>query len=90
MNVGVEVLVWVVAIAGIYILVDGVIEPPMHMFHWILIVAGIIMFVIGLIPILNGFEVISFQIPFLNNKIVYWTIITLEGLGLSIAGVTMH
>ncbi|MCX8147570.1 MAG: hypothetical protein N3D84_03825, partial [Candidatus Woesearchaeota archaeon] len=30
-NLPTSVLVWIVAIAGLYILIDGFIEPPMHM-----------------------------------------------------------
>jgi len=89
-NLGTGVLVWIVAIAGFYILIDGFIEPPMHIFHWLLIITGLILMVIGLLPILHNFGVIGFSIPGMDNLIVYWVIITLEGLGLAIAGTTMH
>ncbi|MBU0536296.1 MAG: hypothetical protein KKE20_04985 [Nanoarchaeota archaeon] len=86
----VGVLIWITAIAGFYILIDGFIEPPMHIFHWLLIIAGLIMMVIGLLPILHSFGVIGFKIPGMDNLVVYQVIITMEGLGLAIAGTTMH
>ncbi|MFC1755114.1 hypothetical protein ACFL96_17260 [Thermoproteota archaeon] len=86
----VNILVWIVAVAGLYILIDGFIEPPMHIFHWILIIAGVIMMIVGLIPILAQFGVIGFSIPGMDKLVVYWIIITLEGIGLAIAGTTMH
>lgn len=89
-NMPTGVLVWVVALAGFYILIDGFIEPPMHIFHWLLIIAGLIMMVIGLIPILHSFGTIGFTIPGMDSLIIYWVIIGLEGLGLVIAGTTMH
>ncbi len=89
-NLGTGVLVWIVAIAGLYILIDGFIEPPMHIFHWLLIIAGLIMMVLGLIPILHTFGVIGFSMPGMDSMILYWIVISLEGLGLAIAGLTMH
>jgi hypothetical protein len=90
LNMPMGVLVWVVAIAGFYILIDGFIEPPMHIFHWLLIISGLIMMVVGLIPILHSFGTIGFTIPGMDSLIIYWVIIGLEGLGLVIAGTTMH
>lgn len=89
-NMPVGVLVWIVAVAGLYILIDGFIEPPMHIFHWLLILAGLIMMVIGLIPILHSFGTIGFTIPGMDNLVLYWVLITLEGFGLALAGTTMH
>lgn len=91
LNLPVSVLVWVIAVAGLYIVVDGFIEPPMHMFHWALILGGVILLVIGLIPLLFSFKVIGFTVPFLGeNLIVYQVMIGIEGLFLAIAGLTMH
>ncbi|MCX6706958.1 MAG: hypothetical protein NT001_02345, partial [Candidatus Woesearchaeota archaeon] len=73
-NLPTGVLIWVVAIAGFYILIDGFIEPPMHIFHWLLIFAGLIMMVIGLIPILHSFGTIGFTIPGMDSLIIYWVI----------------
>lgn len=89
-NMPTSVLVWVVAIAGLYILIDGFIEPPMHIFHWLLILSGLILMVIGLIPILHSFGTIGFTIPGMDNLLIYQVLISIEGLGLVIAGTTMH
>lgn len=91
LNLPVSVLIWVIAVAGLYIVVDGFIEPPMHMFHWALILGGVILLIIGLIPLLFSFKVIGFTVPFLGeNLIVYQVMIGIEGLFLAIAGLTMH
>lgn len=91
LNLPTTVLVWVIAVAGLYIVIDGFIEPPMHIFHWALIVGGIAMAIIGLIPILFTFKVIGFTVPFLGtNLVVYQVLIAVEGLFLAIAGLTMH
>ncbi|SRR3989344_2429894 len=89
-NLPIGVLVWIVAITGFYILIDGFIEPPMHIFHWLLIFVGLILMVVGLIPILHGFGTIGFTIPGMDNLVVYWVLISLEGFGLILAGTTMH
>lgn len=90
LNLSISFFIWIVALTGFYILIDGFIEPPMHMFHWFLILAGLIMMVIGLIPILNNFGVIGFSLPGMDNMVLYLVVITLEGFGLAIAGTTMH
>lgn len=89
-NLPFQVAVWIIAIAGLYVVVDGFIEPPAHNLHWILIVAGIVLFSIGLLPILHNFGVIGMSFGFLNNLIIYQSIITLEGLLLMIGGLTEH
>ena len=91
LNMPVSILVWVIAVAGAYIVIDGFIEPPMHIFHWALILGGFILLVVGLIPILYSFKAIGFTVPFLGeNLIVYQVLIGVEGLFLAIAGLTMH
>lgn len=82
--------VWVIAVAGLYVVIDGFIEPPAHNLHWFLIVAGIVLFIVGLLPLLFQFQVIGFGIPFLKNLVLYHTIIFLEGLLLVIGGLTEH
>jgi hypothetical protein len=90
-NLPTSILIWVVAFGGCYILIDGFIEPPMHMLHWFLILAGLILAAIGLIPLLHSFGVIGFTIPVLGTKlIVYHIIIGLEGILLMIGGLTEH
>jgi len=89
LNLPVTVMVWVVAAVGLYVLIDGVIEPPMHIFHWLLIIGGVIFMVIGLIPILYSFKVVPFTLP-IKDIIVFQGIVAAEGLMLAIAGLTMH
>lgn len=85
-----SIFFWIIAIAGLYIIIDGLIEPAGHMIHTMLIVTGILFVLIGLVPILNQFGVIKFDIPFLKDLIVYNIIITIEGLMLMSAGFTMR
>lgn len=86
-----EILIWVVAVGGAYVVVDGLIEPKMNMLHPFLIGIGIILLAIGLIPILNKFGIIPFSIPFLGaNLTPYQILITIEGLLLIIGGFTEH
>ena len=89
-NLLAQIAIWIIAVAGLYVVIDGFVEPPAHNLHWILICAGIVLFVVGLLPILFTFKVIGFSIPFLNNLIVYQTLITLEGILLIIGGLTEH
>ncbi|NJL44287.1 MAG: hypothetical protein HC945_03165, partial [Nitrosarchaeum sp.] len=49
-KLGVEIFIWLVAIFGAYVVVDGFIEPPAHKLHWILIVVGLVLLVVGLLP----------------------------------------
>jgi len=81
---------WVIAVAALYILIDGLIEPAGHMLHMAFIGLGLLFFVVGLLPILYTFGVIGFSIPFLDNLVVYNIIITLEGIMLMTAGFTMR
>ncbi|PIN87348.1 hypothetical protein COV19_00505 [Candidatus Woesearchaeota archaeon CG10_big_fil_rev_8_21_14_0_10_44_13] len=91
LNLPVSILVWVIALAGAYVFIDGIIEPQMHILHWALIVSGLVLLIVGLIPILYSFKVIGFTVPFLGgNLVVYQVLIVVEGLLLGIAGPTMH
>ena len=86
-----EILIWVVAVGGAYVVIDGLIEPKMNMLHPFLIGVGIILLAIGLIPILNKFHVIPFSLPFLGASLTpYQILITIEGLLLIIGGFTEH
>ncbi len=84
------IAVWVIAVAGLYIVIDGFIEPPAHNLHWFLIIAGILLFVIGLLPILHAFGVLGLSFGFLDNLILYHALITIEGILLIIGGLTEH
>jgi hypothetical protein len=85
-----SIAIWIIAIAGLYVVIDGFIEPPAHNLHWFLIAAGIVLFLIGFLPILHNFGIIGLSFGFLNNLIVYYSVITLEGLLLIVGGLTEH
>jgi hypothetical protein len=90
-NVVAQVFIWIIAVAGLYIIIDGFIEPPAHNLHWILIAMGLVLFVVGLLPILFTFGVLGWDLgTFLNKLYIYNAIITLEGLLLMIGGLTEH
>jgi hypothetical protein len=89
-NLALSILVWIVAAAGAYVVIDGFIEPPQHSLHWFLIAAGLLLLIIGLIPILNTFGIIGFKLGFLDSLIVYDALITIEGILLLIGGLTEH
>jgi hypothetical protein len=89
-NLPFDIAVWVMAIAGLYVVIDGFIEPPAHGLHWALIVAGIVLFLTGLLPILSNYKVIAMSFGFLNNMLIYNTIITVEGIALMVGGLTEH
>ncbi|MFC1648835.1 hypothetical protein ACFL1B_05235 [Nanoarchaeota archaeon] len=85
-----SIAVWIIAVAGAYLFMDGIIEPKTHSMHWILIMVGLVLLIVGLIPILNSFGYIQFSLGFLDNLVVYNSIISVEGLLLVIAGFGMH
>jgi len=85
-----SIFFWIIAIAGTYIIIDGLIEPAGHGLHKFLLALGLLFIIIGLIPIMNKFGVIKLDIPFLANLVVYNIIITIEGLMLMTAGFTMR
>jgi hypothetical protein len=87
-NLAINVLIWIVAIGGVYVVIDGFIEPPAYTLHWLLILVGIVLLIFGLIPILNGFGIIPFSIPL--GDMVYRILITAEGVLLIIGGLTEH
>jgi len=85
-----QIFFWIIAIAGVYIIIDGLIEPAGHSLHIFLMILGFLFIIVGLIPILNKFGVISLNLSFLANLVVYNSIITIEGLMLMTAGFTMR
>lgn len=85
-----NILIWLIAAGGAYVVIDGFVEPPHHALHWFLIIAGLVLLAVGLIPILHTFNVIGFTIPFLDNMVVYHILVTLEGLLLVVGGLTEH
>jgi hypothetical protein len=89
-NIKFEIAIWIIAVAGLYVVIDGFIEPPAHSLHWFLIGAGILLFIIGLLPILSNYKVIGMSFGFLNNLYIYQAVITIEGVLLMIGGLTEH
>lgn len=87
-NMAVDILIWVVALGGAYVVIDGFIEPPAHSLHWFLILAGLVLLITGLIPILHTFGTIGFTLPL--DDMIYRIIITVEGVLLIIGGLTEH
>lgn len=85
-----SIFFWIIAVGGVYIFIDGIIEPKAEFLHLALLLIGLVFVAVGLIPILNKFGTISFNIPFLANMVVYNIIITIEGLMLMTAGFTMR
>lgn len=85
-----QIFFWIIAIAGVYIIVDGLIEPAGHSLHIFLMILGLLFVIVGLIPILNRFGVVHLNLSFLANLVVYNSIITIEGLMLMTAGFTMR
>ncbi|MFT4343584.1 MAG: hypothetical protein ACMXYE_02445 [Candidatus Woesearchaeota archaeon] len=81
---------WIIALAGLYIVIDGMIEPSGHSLHMILLALGGLFILVGLLPILNSFGVVDFQVPFLENLVVFNIIITVEGFLLILGGLTMR
>jgi len=84
------VAVWVIAVAGLYVVIDGFIEPPAHGLHWFLIAAGLVLFLVGLLPVLHSFGVIGMSFGFLDNLVLYHSVITIEGILLLVGGLTEH
>lgn len=89
-----QIAIWIIAVAGLYVVIDGFIEPPAHNLHWFLIAAGLVLFITGLLPILFKFGVLGFNIWGAFSEtirlIIYQTIITIEGILLIIGGLTEH
>jgi len=85
-----SIFIWIIAVGGAYIVIDGFIEPPLHSLHWILILLGFVFLVIGLVPLLHKFNVIPFTINFLESMVVYNIVIAVEGFLLLVGGLTEH
>ncbi len=85
-----SIAIWVIAVAGLYVVIDGFIEPPAHNLHWFLIAGGIVLFLVGLLPVLHSFGVIAMSFGFLDNLVLYHSIITIEGILLVVGGLTEH
>ncbi len=75
-----QILVYILAFGGLFIIVDSFFEFTFHSGLGITtLLVGLVVFGLGLIVILNGMGVVSFTIPFLS-EIVYYILFMLEGL----------
>ncbi len=75
-----NVLVYILAFGGLYIIVDSFFEFTFHSGIGITtLLVGLVVFGLGLVVILSSMNVISFSVPFLS-PIVYYILFMLEGL----------
>lgn len=81
-----NILQYIVAIAGLVLIIDAFME--MDTIRVVSLIIGIIVLALGVIPVLNSFNIIGFTIPFLTATI-YQAIFVLEGLFLVIAAFAM-
>jgi len=78
---------YIITIAGIYLLVDSFMED--HGLRMISIVVALVVIILGLVPLLNSFGLIGFTIPLFGTPILYYVIFLIEGVFLMIAAFTM-
>ncbi|MCF7861237.1 hypothetical protein K9M79_03240 [Candidatus Woesearchaeota archaeon] len=78
---------WLVALGGLYLLYDSFLDWHEDLGRIAFFVA-LFMIGIGIVPILNQFNVIGFSIPFLSNM-VYYILFIIEGLFLMVVGMQM-
>ncbi|MBW2999135.1 hypothetical protein KY339_00555 [Candidatus Woesearchaeota archaeon] len=87
-NVIAAIALWIIAGGGLYLVIDTFLEwgNPMA---WLSFIVGIVVLAVGLIPLLNSFGVIGFNIPFLSVT-VYNIIFVIEGFALFLASFFME
>ncbi|MAG07947.1 hypothetical protein CMO89_00585 [Candidatus Woesearchaeota archaeon] len=62
--------IWILCVAGgIFLLVDAIAEAMENTLRAVSAVVGLVVLAIGLIPLLNQFNVISFQLPAIGQVI---------------------
>ena len=62
--------IWILCVAGgVFLLVDAIAEQMENALRLISAVVGLVVLAIGLIPLLNQFNVISFQLPYVGQII---------------------
>ena len=81
---GINILLWIVAAVGAYLLIDSLISEDDTMM-WVSVGVAVIILGIAIIQILNNFGIIGFGIPFLSLTILR-VLFVIEGLGLILAG----
>lgn len=79
---------YIISAGGFYLLIDGFLEwgNPMA---WLTFVVALIVLVLGIIPLLNQFSLVTFTIPYLNLTL-YYIIFTIEGFFLFIGAFLME
>ena len=78
-----KIIFWVVAVAGLYLIIDAFMEFDEPIGKVALLV-GILVLVIGLIPLLQQFGIIGFGLPAMS-AIIYNIIFAVEGILLIIS-----
>ena len=73
------IVMYLLAGSGIYLLVEGFMEGFDHPMGKISVLVGFLVLVIGIIPLLNSFGIITFGIPFLSLTL-FRILFVIEGL----------
>jgi hypothetical protein len=82
---------YVLAGAGLYLLIDAIIEiTNSNGVGWMTFLLGIVFLIIGLIPILNTVGIIGFSLPFALSPVAYQIMFVIEGIFLCIATFAME
>ncbi len=81
-NIFMSIGTYIIAIAGIYILINSFMEDDTM--RMISIGVAILVILIGIIPILTQFGVIKYEIPFLS-PLFFYIMFTIEGFFLFLA-----
>ena len=91
-NLPVSLLTWVVAGAGLYLAVNSIIEiTNSNIVGWWSFILAVAVLIIGLVPLLHGFNIgpACFEFKWLNRT-AYNIIFILEGIFLMIATFAME
>ena len=82
---------YVLAGAGLYLLINAVIEiTNSNNIGWTTFLLGIAFLVIGILPVLKGLGVIGFSLPFNISPMIYRIMFIIEGIFLCIATFAME
>lgn len=79
-----NILLWFVAAAGAYLLIDSFLSED-DMVMWTSAIVAVLILAIAIIQILSNFGIIGFSIPFLSLMLLR-ILFVVEGIGLVIAG----
>jgi len=84
-----QIAIYVIAFGALYMIIDAFLEGIDEPNGVITLIVGAIIFVVGIINVLNNFNVLSFKIPFLTGM-VYNVLFVIEGLFLAIGAFFMQ